>query len=371
MVMAVTHEVSNQSEPLVGHDLFEGNQGLRDVLRLLAPQLDLAPLQALGRQLGQADMQTHARLANCHRPVLHSHDPQGRRIDQVEFHPSYHALMGAAVGAGLHGSAWQEGRAGAHLSRAAGFMMFTELEPSVLCPISMTYAVQPALTGNRAIYSACADKLASRVYEPGLRPWPLKAGLTMGMGMTEKQGGSDVRANTSLAQIEGSDAWGQRYRVTGHKWFFSAPMCDAFLILAQTASGLSCLFLPRVLPDGTLNTVRIERLKDKLGNQANASSEVEFDQAQAWLVGPEGRGISQILEMGTLTRLDCALDQRPDARVAEPGAAPCPPARRLWQAPDRAAPDEERAGRSGARIGGGHRAGAEAGACGRSAGAKP
>jgi len=129
----------------------------------------------------------------------------------------------------------------------------------------------------------------------------------MGMGMTEKQGGSDVRANTSLAQIEGSDAWGQRYRVTGHKWFFSAPMCDAFLILAQTASGLSCLFLPRVLPDGTLNTVRIERLKDKLGNQANASSEVEFDQAQAWLVGPEGRGISQILEMGTLTRLDCAL----------------------------------------------------------------
>lgn len=307
MVMAVTHEVSNQSEPLVGHDLFEGNQGLRDVLRLLAPQLDLAPLQALGRQLGQADMQTHARLANCHRPVLHSHDPQGRRIDQVEFHPSYHALMGAAVGAGLHGSAWQEGRAGAHLSRAAGFMMFTELEPSVLCPISMTYAVQPALTGNRAIYSACADKLASRVYEPGLRPWPLKAGLTMGMGMTEKQGGSDVRANTSLAQIEGSDAWGQRYRVTGHKWFFSAPMCDAFLILAQTASGLSCLFLPRVLPDGTLNTVRIERLKDKLGNQANASSEVEFDQAQAWLVGPEGRGISQILEMGTLTRLDCAL----------------------------------------------------------------
>lgn len=305
--MSRTHVVFNQSEPLVGHDLFEGNLGLRDGLRLLAPQLELAPLQALGKQLGQADMQTHARLANSHRPVLHTHSPQGQRIDQVEFHPSYHTLMSAAVAAGLHGSAWLDSGAGAHLRRAAGFMMFTELEPSVLCPISMSYAVLPALAGNAAIYSACAGKLASRVYQPELKPWPIKAGLTMGMGMTEKQGGSDVRANTSYAELEGSDAWGERYRVTGHKWFFSAPMCDAFLILAQTASGLSCLFLPRVLPDGSLNALRIQRLKDKLGNHANASSEVEFEQAQAWLVGQEGRGIAQILEMGTLTRLDCAL----------------------------------------------------------------
>jgi putative acyl-CoA dehydrogenase len=215
--------------------------------------------------------------------------------------------MSAAVAAGLHGSAWLDAGGGSHLRRAAGFMIFTELEPSVLCPISMSYAVLPALAGNAAIHRACAGKLASRVYEPELKPWPLKAGLTMGMGMTEKQGGSDVRANTSSAEFEGSDAWGERYRVTGHKWFFSAPMCDAFLILAQTASGLSCLFLPRVLPDGSLNGLRIQRLKDKLGNHANASSEVEFEQARAWLVGQEGRGIAQILEMGTLTRLDCAL----------------------------------------------------------------
>jgi putative acyl-CoA dehydrogenase len=164
--MTRTHEVFNQSEPLVGYDLFEGNLGLRDSLRLLAPQLDLAPLQALGRQLGQAEMQTHARLANSHRPVLHTHSPQGQRIDQVEFHPSYHALMSAAVAAGLHGSAWLDAGGGSHLRRAAGFMMFTELEPSVLCPISMSYAVLPALAGNAAIYSACAGKLASRIYEP-------------------------------------------------------------------------------------------------------------------------------------------------------------------------------------------------------------
>jgi putative acyl-CoA dehydrogenase len=186
-------------------------------------------------------------------------------------------------------------------------MLFTELEPSVLCPISMTYAVTPALRGNAAIHGDWAPKLTSRSYDPALKPWRDKAGVTMGMGMTEKQGGSDVRSNTTRAEPDGSDDWGQRYRVTGHKWFFSAPMCDAFLVLANTGSGLSCLFLPRVLPDGSRNALRIQRLKDKLGNKANASSEVEFHQAAAWLVGEEGRGIPKILEMGTMTRLDCAL----------------------------------------------------------------
>ena len=303
-----THEVANQPEPLVDYNLFDGNHGLRAALALNAPGLDTGPLSTLGRHLGSAPMQAHARLANVYTPQLHSHDRFGRRIDEVEFHPSYHALMAAAVGAGLHGAPWAaEAGSAPHVARAAGFMMFTELEPSILCPISMTYAVTPALRANRRLYADWSAGLTSRAYDPRLTHWRDKPGLTMGMGMTEKQGGSDVRANTTHAEADGHDDWGPRYRVTGHKWFMSAPMCDAFLVLAQTGAGLSCLFLPRVLPDGSRNTLQLQRLKDKLGNKANASSEVEFLQARAWLVGDEGRGIAQILEMGTLTRLDCAL----------------------------------------------------------------
>ena len=303
-----THEVFNQPLALADYNLFAGNRGMRAALKFNAPALDTAPLATLGGVLGSREMQAHARLANLHTPVLHSHDRVGRRIDQVEFHPSYHALMALAVGAGLHGTPWTEAsQTSAHLQRAAGFMLFTELEPSTLCPISMTYAVTPALRGNAGAYADWGPGLASRAYDPTPSLWSNKPGLTMGMGMTEKQGGSDVRANTTQALADGADNWGDRYRVTGHKWFFSAPMCDAFLILAQTPSGLSCLFMPRVLPDGSQNAIRIQRLKDKLGNKANASSEVEFLDATAWLVGAEGRGIAQILEMGSMTRLDCAL----------------------------------------------------------------
>ncbi|WP_372826730.1 isovaleryl-CoA dehydrogenase [Polaromonas sp.] len=319
--MTTTHEVTNQPEPLVNYNLFETNRGLRDALKLNAPALDTTALAQLGARLGSAEMQTHARLANVHTPVLHSHDRFGRRVDQVEFHPSYHELMKLSISAGLHGAPWgsphpnplPEGEGiktasvGAHTLRAAGFMLFTELEPSTLCPISMTYAVTPALRSNAAIHADWTPKLTSRSYDPALKLFSEKPGVTMGMGMTEKQGGSDVRANTTRAAADGSDRWGQRFRLTGHKWFFSAPMCDAFLVLAQAPAGLSCFFLPRVLPDGSLNAIRIQRLKDKLGNKANASSEVEFDMASAWLVGDEGRGIPQILEMGTMTRLDCAL----------------------------------------------------------------
>jgi putative acyl-CoA dehydrogenase len=301
-----THEIFNQPTPLENYNLFTGNQALRDALKFNAPRMDTAPLLALGQTLGSAGMQTHARLANTHTPELLTHDRFGRRVDQVEFHPSYHALMELATATGLHGTPWNGGTS-PHVQRAAGFMLFTELEPSILCPISMTYAVTPALRSNDAIYRDWGPGLTRRAYDPALKLYSSKTGLTMGMGMTEKQGGSDVRANTTRAEPDGSDAWGHRYTVTGHKWFFSAPMCDAFLILAQTASGLSCLFLPRVLPDGSLNAIHIQRLKDKLGNKANASSEVEFNGATAWLVGGEGRGIPQILEMGTMTRLDCAL----------------------------------------------------------------
>ena len=308
--MAATHEVLNQPTPLEDINLFQANQALRDALKFNGPALDTASLTALGALAGSADMQRHARLANVHTPELRTHDRFGHRRDEVEFHPSYHALMSAATAAGLHGAPYAaEEQAGghAHIRRAAAFMLFTELEPSILCPISMTYAVTPALRDNPAIYRDWAPQLTSRAYDPALRLWRDKPGVTMGMGMTEKQGGSDVRANTTQAVPDGHDDWGARYRLTGHKWFMSAPMCDAFLVLAQSAGGLSCFFLPRVLPDGTRNVLRIQRLKDKLGNKANASSEVEFDDTVAWLVGDEGRGVSQILAMGVMTRLDCAL----------------------------------------------------------------
>jgi putative acyl-CoA dehydrogenase len=301
-----THAVTNQVEPLENYSVFTCNHALRDALKFNAPDLDTASFAELGEKLGSAEYQTHARLANVYTPVLHAHDRFGRRIDQVEFHPSYHALMNLAAESGLHGSPWQDEKFG-HIKRAAGFTMFTEMEPSILCPISMTYAVMPALHGNEAIFKDWAPGLSARAYDPELKLFSKKRGLTMGMGMTEKQGGSDLRANTTQATADGMDAWGQRFKLVGHKWFFSAPMCDAFLVLAQSAAGLSCFFIPRVLPDATLNTIRVQRLKDKLGNKANASSEVEFQGATAWLVGVEGRGVPQILEMGTMTRLDCAL----------------------------------------------------------------
>jgi len=303
---AATHEVLNQSTALTGHNVYSGDRALRDALAFHAPGADETGRVALGALLGSEAMQTHARLANVHKPSLHTHDRFGHRSDSVEFHPSYHALLGAAVGAGLHATPWAQGP-GAHIERAAAFMMFTQLEPSVLCPVSMTYAVTPALRGNAAVFGDWFDKLASTQYDPRLAFVGSKTGVTMGMGMTEKQGGSDVRANTTRAEYVGDTAWGRCYRLVGHKWFFSAPMSDAFLVLAQTPAGLSCFFLPRVLPDGSVNGITIQRLKDKLGNHANASSEVEFNGALAWLVGEEGRGVPQILEMGTLTRLDCAL----------------------------------------------------------------
>ena len=306
--LARTHDVFNQSRPWADVNLFTTNQPLQDALRLHAPGLGVAGLTALGAEMGSAEMLTHARLANTHKPQLRTHDRFGHRTDVVEFHPSYHALMGAALRHGLHATPWSRQDTGhAHVERAAGFMLFTEAEPSILCPVSMSYAVTPALRGNGAVWADWSKGLAATQYDPRLELFSQKSALTMGMGMTEKQGGSDVRANTTQAVPDGDDAWGARYRITGHKWFFSAPMCDAFLILAQAPGGLTCFFLPRVLPDDTVNAIRIQRLKDKLGNHANASSEVEFIDAMAWRVGEEGRGVAQILEMGTMTRLDCAL----------------------------------------------------------------
>ncbi len=314
MTDVITHAVLNQAEPLVGANLFTGNRALQDALRFNRPGFDAQRFTALGALVGSAELQEHARLANLHQPSLRTHDRNGRRIDEVEFHPSYHALMAAALAQGLHGTPWTLGP-GAHVDRAAAFMLFTEAEPSMLCPVSMSYAVTPALRANPGIWADWGPGLADTHYDPAFVPFSQKRGLTMGMGMTEKQGGSDVRANTTRAEPDGQDVWGARYRITGHKWFFSAPMCDAHLVLAQTgvggAGGLSCFFVPRWRPSwcdgGGLNAMRIQRLKDKLGNHANASSEVEFHAAWGWLVGEEGRGIPQILAMGAITRLDCAL----------------------------------------------------------------
>ena len=308
--MSSTHAVSNQSLPLVDVNLWRINRPLQAVLVADHRAFDRVRMDALGAEAGSATMQMHARLANTHAPILRTHDMQGRRIDEVEFHPSYHVLLGAALRQRLHGAPWVEGP-GSHIERAAAFMLFTEAEASVLCPTAMTYAVTPALRANTALHAQFGALLASAAYDPRSIPAPQKSALTMGMGMTEKQGGSDVRSNTTRAEADGVDGWGSRWRLTGHKWFFSAPMCDAFLVLARTPddppSGLSCFFLPRWLPDGTLNSMVIQRLKDKLGNHANASSEVEFDRAAAWLVGEQGRGVPQILTMGALTRLDTAL----------------------------------------------------------------
>ncbi|HEX7638789.1 MAG TPA: acyl-CoA dehydrogenase family protein, partial [Burkholderiaceae bacterium] len=301
-----THEVFNQAPPFEDVDLFGTDAALCDAVRFNAPGLDTAALSALGAEAGSAAMLSHARLANLHPPVLHTHDRTGRRIDEVEFHPSYHVLLGAALRHGLHGAPWG-GQGSGHVGRAAGFVLATQLEPSVLCPVSMTYAVTPALRANPALQQAFGGLLASRAYDARFIAPAAKTAITMGMGMTEKQGGSDVRANTTRAVRDGDDAWGERWRLVGHKWFMSAPMSDAFLVVAQAPAGPTCFFLPRRLPDGTLNAVRIQRLKDKLGNHANASSEVEFVDAFAWRVGEEGRGLPQILAMGALTRLDCAL----------------------------------------------------------------
>jgi putative acyl-CoA dehydrogenase len=301
-----THVVLNQAPPYEDVNLFETNAALRDAVKFNAPGMATGALAALGAQAGSAAMQGHARLANLYPPTLHSHDRFGNRIDEVEFHPSYHVLLGAALGNRLHGAPWAVAGP-SHVERAAGFMLFTELEPSVLCPVSMTYAVTPALRANPALQQAFGGLLASPRYDARFTTASVKTAMTMGMGMTEKQGGSDVRANTTRAVPDGQDAWGERYRLVGHKWFMSAPMSDAFLVVAQTPAGPTCFFLPRWLPDDTLNAVRIQRLKHKLGNQANASSEVEFVDAFAWRVGDEGRGLPQILAMGALTRLDCAL----------------------------------------------------------------
>ncbi|MGW0736049.1 acyl-CoA dehydrogenase family protein [Streptomyces sp. NPDC002851] len=306
---ATTHTVTNQAPPLVGYDVYTSDRALREAVeRHLAPDLHTTAgteLTALGTAAGSAEVQEWGALANENPPKLRTHDRYGHRIDEVDFHPAWHQLLDRAVSAGLT-AAWSQ--EGGHVRRAAGFLVWTQAEAGHGCPVSMTHAAVPALRTEPTLAAEWEPRLTSRVYEPGLRPAAEKGGALFGMGMTEKQGGSDVRANTTAAKplaVEGE------YELTGHKWFCSAPMSDGFLVLAQAPpygkDSLTCFLVPRVLEDGTRNVFAIQRLKDKLGNRSNASSEVEFDGTWARRVGEEGRGVRTIIEMVAATRLDCVL----------------------------------------------------------------
>ncbi|MEU6028193.1 acyl-CoA dehydrogenase family protein [Streptomyces tauricus] len=307
---ARTHTVTNQAPPLVAYDLFDADRALVEAVdRHLDPALlDEAhsELSALGRTSGSAQVQKWGVLANENPPKLLTHDRYGERLDEVEFHPSWHRLLGKGVSAGLT-AAWS--RPGGHVRRAAGFLVWSQVEAGNGCPLSMTHAAVPALRTDPALAAEWEPRLTSTVYDQDLRPAAKKAGALFGMGMTEKQGGSDVRANTTSARPLAEDG---TYELTGHKWFCSAPMSDGFLVLAQAGTadgggGLTCFLVPRVLADGTRNVFRIQRLKDKLGNRSNASAEVEFDGTWARRVGDEGRGVRSIMGMVAATRLDCVL----------------------------------------------------------------
>ncbi|MEU9579233.1 acyl-CoA dehydrogenase family protein [Streptomyces chilikensis] len=303
--MPATHSVTNQPPPLTGYDVYSADRALTDAVeRHLDPELlDEArrELSGLGRSAGSAQVQDWGRLANENPPKLRTHDRYGHRIDEVEFHPSWHQLMRKGISAQLT-AAWT--RPGGHVRRAAGFLVWSQAEAGHGCPLSMTHAAVPALRADPALAAEWEPRLTSTLYDPALAPAAGKPGAVFGMGMTEKQGGSDVRANTTVARPLAEDG---AYELTGHKWFCSAPMSDGFLVLAQTAEGPTCFLLPRVLEDGTRNVFRIQRLKDKLGNRSNASAEVEFDGTWARRVGEEGRGVRTIIEMVAATRLDCVL----------------------------------------------------------------
>jgi putative acyl-CoA dehydrogenase len=298
-----THEVSNQPPPLENYNLFEQDRPLGEAVQREGGAWAESELIALGKQYGESAFFALGAKANANPPTLRTHDRYGNRIDEVEFDTSWHVLLKVATGAGVHANPWRDPRPGAHVARAAMMIMGAEIESGHGCPISMTYASIPALRAEPEVAAEWEPRFTSLYYDHKLGPPQDKAGALCGMAMTEKQGGSDVRANTSRAEPLSDGA----YAITGHKWFCSAPMCDAFLVLAQAPGGLTCLLLPRVLPDGTRNAFHIQRLKDKLGNRSNASSEIELDRAWARRIGEEGRGVQTIIEMVNHTRLDCVL----------------------------------------------------------------
>ena len=296
-------EVQNQPPPLEGYNLLQTDAALNEAVRREGADWAESRLNALGGELGLPETIALGFAANRNPPQLKAFDRYGHRIDEVEFHPAWHALMTLALKAGLHSSPWADPKPGAHVARAAGCYMLGQIESGALCPLAMTYGSVPTLQQNRDIAKEWLPRIFSHYYDPHFRPAREKTSALVGMGMTENQGGSDLRTNTTRAEPSADGS----FRLFGHKWFMSAPMCDAFLVLAQAPGGLTCFLLPRWTPDGMRNAIHINRLKDKLGNTSNASSEVEFAGAFAQRVGEEGRGIPTIIEMGNYTRLDCAI----------------------------------------------------------------
>jgi putative acyl-CoA dehydrogenase len=301
------HAVANQPPPLADYNVFETDRPLVEAVQREGAGWARERIVAVGEYAGSERAQLLGRLANENGPKLRTHDRYGNRVDEVEFHPAWHELMIKAVGYELHSSPWRDPRPGAHVARGAAFMCMSQAEAGIGCPISMTYSVIPALRTQPELAAEWEPRFFSAEYDPANAPAAAKAGALAGMGMTEKQGGTDVRANTTVAHPVDGGGPGGEYALSGHKWFMSAPQCDAFLVLAQADGGISCFLFPRWTPDGERNRFRLQRLKDKLGNRSNASSEIEFDSASAWLVGEEGAGVRTIIEMVNHTRLDCVI----------------------------------------------------------------
>ena len=313
---AVTHEVLNQPHELADYNLYSSDRPLAEAVVREGAQWAENDIADFGARIGSADYLDLGAQANRHLPEFDTHDRYGRRIDLVRFHPSYHQLMKTSIEEGLHSSPWTDPRKGAHVARAARFYMHSQVEPGHGCPISMTFACAPALAQQPDLAREWLPKIFARDYDPRNTPADEKNGVTIGMAMTEKQGGSDVRANTTRAIPLGAGGPGGEYELVGHKFFVSAPMCDAFLVLAQAPGGLSCFLVPRWKPDGTKNPLQVQRLKKKMGNASNASSETELRGALGWMVGPEGRGVSTIIEMVAMTRFDCMIGSSAIMRAA-------------------------------------------------------
>ncbi|MEX0729962.1 MAG: isovaleryl-CoA dehydrogenase [Aquisalimonadaceae bacterium] len=301
-----THTVFNQVPPLESENLFNADIALAEAVKCFGGSWGLDDLAAYGALAGGPLWQAGID-ANRYPPELETHDSMGNRVDHVRFHPAYHQLLEAAIGHGLHSLSWLRPGPGAHVVRSALMYLHNQAEAGTMCPVTMTHASIPVLRQTPELAKVWVPRILTGTYDPRFIPPERKAGLTIGMGMTEKQGGSDVRSNTTHATPMGHSGHAEPYRITGHKWFLSAPMSDAFLVLARTDAGPGCFLMPRWRPDGTLNAIRIQRLKDKLGNRSNASAEVEFQDAWAWMLGEEGRGIATIIEMVAQTRLDCLI----------------------------------------------------------------
>ncbi|MFV0275711.1 MAG: acyl-CoA dehydrogenase family protein [Parahaliea sp.] len=315
-LLASTHEVFNQSPALEGYNSYTGDSALRELVHYHGAGWAEQTLQDHGARCGSAEVYQWAGLANLHKPRFQSHDRQGYRVDEVIYHESYHRLMALGLEAGLHSRPWTEPGPGAHVARAAQYYLQAQVESGHGCPLTMTFAAVPSLRLTPELAGRWLPKVLNPAYDPRNVPHTQKQALTIGMGMTEKQGGSDVRANTTTARALGAGGPGQAYELVGHKWFTSAPMCDAFLVLAQAGGGLSCFLVPRWREDGSKNPIQVQRLKDKMGNVSNASSEIELRGALGWLVGEEGRGVPAIIEMVAMTRFDCMIGSAAAQRQA-------------------------------------------------------